>query len=287
MPMLYTRFTSQNMVGHTFILVPKSAPQLLEALREIAKEESASGNPVSVIASNAVDTITCYRHFTAIPAFNLNWTPQAELVYESALLQHSHEELHSSETHNGIPWQVYPNLQPMSTRGSTLFGCSNPRETELTQQAEGLFQWALKIPGMTRYESHGDIRYYSIALLPQAYRPDESLFIRLYREPPVFIPDIREEIKRSAAAIADGLFLPNLTTDENLLDALAAQGIPCEYRSLNIAPLLTYYPANEAPNDWPETVAATMLRKLPSILPALEGTLMVLDALYSRKRSSL
>lgn len=281
--------TTEDLKGHTYLMVPEEAQDLVRALQEVAAANAmAQGDAVTVCTSHSSDTIACYRQFTSIPAYLLKWTQNAENDYEHGLRTPAGNGLHMSQTVGGKRWSNFPNLLPRSTWQLQPIPHKNEREAALADKAEDLFVRARAIQGVTTYEMAGVTKTYSVFVLPQQYRPAAEMFKKLDLLTGAERQAQWEAIVASAQAIAQQLCNQYTFKSENaVLTTLTENGIVCKEQPLNASPVLSYFPTNEEPENWYEYIAGTMLRKLPDTMYELEGSLLVLEALQPLVKAKL
>lgn len=281
--------TPENFNGHTYLLVPKTCPHLFEELEKIAALRATVGNTVQVCTSEGSDRITCYRQYTSIPAFKLAWTCKAETDYEKDISSAAGIGTHMSETVGGMMWKNFPNLLPLSSWGevpTTGHRYGNPREAALAHSAESMFQQAkeLKLTTAMRDAAGTPNMVYDVDVLPAQYRPDARLFQDLelcqpgseqYRARMAAIDASAEELAKALYAMC-----PNWAEAESVPAGLRAAGVAFEKRKLHFpGSVLTVGPADVAPENWDEIMAACMLRKLPDTMTDLHATELVIGKL--------
>lgn len=289
--------TDDNFNGHTYLLVPKTCPHLQEALCDVAKVHATPGNAVQVCTSEGADRITCYKQYTSIPAFKLAWVCKAEKNYEQEIATAAGVGTHMSETVGGKLWKNFPNLLPMSTWPLVPVpghDYSNSREKALADSASDMFRRAkaLKLTTAKKDAAGTDNLVYDVRILPRAYRPDVNLFkaMELCPAGTELYKQRMEAIDAAAEKIAMNLFSmnPNWTDASDLPAHLEKANVAFEQRQLHFSSsVLTVGPADEAPADWDEQMAACMLRKLPETMTDLNATLMVMDKLEALAKKSV
>ena len=288
-PMVYLTpmgLTADNFNGHTYLMVPQSAPHLCEELRKIAAQKSTLSNAVKVCTSFATDIISCYRQYTSIPAFKLSWALDAEKAYETDMQTVAGYGTHMSETAGGRRWLNFPNLLPKSTWSILSEPYSNNREAALADKADVLFNKAMEL-SMTTGKIQGVNTtnvVYEVRVLPAQFRPDEMMFKELD-----ILQDGSPEKREKLAALdnaaqdcANKLFatVGNWQSAKELCIDLEKAGVAFSTRELNFPNgVLTYTPGDPKPENWDEYMAACMLRKLPETMQDLESTIMVMDKL--------
>ena len=269
-PMLFTnhRLSAEDLAGRTYLMVPRGAKELLHQL-EVVVDDNYHINQVYVCTSHCCDTITAYRHFTAVPAFLLEWTQQAEREYEACLATPMGYGIHLSPKLRDLP-----SLLPQSTWQRRSY---NLREEVLANKAAELFARARRFPGLTvRTSFHGGgSEFFTVSVLPEELRCPAA--------PDASSPEAhseRELALEKAQRLARCLFENGeFHSRESIVRTLTTMGIPWETWELRNAPVLSYHPPEKTPDTWCEDLAATLLRKLPNVMTALEGTLPVLEAL--------
>ena len=268
---------ASNLMPKMYLMVPEEARELVNALQAVANARAgADGIQVCVCTSHSSDTIACYCQFNSIPAFMLRWTQRAEAEYEHGLRTEAGYGLHMSQTVGGKRWSNFPNLLPRSTWERQPEAHNNEREAAIAEKANNLFARARAIPGVTDYVAVGGTTTYKVFVLPQQYRPAAEMFKKLDVLKGAEQQAQWDAIVASAQSIAQQLCDQYTFTSENaILETLAKKGIACKEQPLNASPVLSYFPANEEPENWFETVAGMMLRKLPDTMYDLEGTLLV------------
>lgn len=275
--------------AHTYLMVPECAPNLLAELTRIAAGAPA-GLQVKVCSSMASDRISCYKQYTSIPAFKLDWVCSAEEDYERDIQTAAGIGVHMSETVGGNQWKIFPNLLPMSS-WSVLpkINYNNSRERALAERAASLFDQAHRLNLTIVMQNVAGIQNldYSIMVLPREYRPNDALFRDLDR-----CVDGTEVKRQKLAAIeadaenrASALFakVGNWQTDAQVPTDLANAGVAFEKRPLAFSDsILTVGPNDTKPVNWDEYMAKCMLRKLPNVMNEVNGTVMVMEKLMAK-----
>lgn len=282
--------TSDDLTGHTYLMVPASAKNLYSKLKEIVKINNR--RETSVCESMADDRIVCYRHYSGIPAYKLAWIRIAETVYEKKLFTEVGEGLHMSETVGGRRWMNFPNLLPKSSWEmlSTAYHC--PRERVLADQAEKLFEEArkLKLAVARDTTNNGSQPIYFVDTLPAQFRPDENLFKQLECTPDKEVADsIRKKIDEEAAACAGELYkkVKKWKNANNIVEDLRDAGVQFERTKLEFSLTVMSQESDEKRENWDETIAACLLRKLPGIMSDLDATELVIEHLKAMLDKSL
>lgn len=275
--------------AHTYLMVPECTPNLFAELTKIAAGAPA-GLQVKVCTSMASDRVSCYKQYTSIPAFKLDWVCAAEEDYERDIKTAAGVGVHMSETAGGNQWKLFPNLLPMSC-WSLLpkTNYDNPRERALAERAATLFDHtrSLKLTSVMQNVAGVENLDYSIKVLPKAYRPDDALFRDLDRC--VEGSDLKKQklaaIEEDAEKRAAALFakVANWQTDAQVPTDLANAGVAFEKRDLAFSDsILTVGPNDDKPENWDEYMAKCMLRKLPNVINEVNGTVMVMEKLMAK-----
>ena len=278
-----------NFAANCYLFVPKSTPNLLAELTNIAALHGVGGGvQVKVFPSDSVDTISAYSQYTSIPAFKVSWVAKAEPNYEDSLHVGT-PGLHMSETAEGRLWKDFPNLIPKSAWSQvSVPGCpiyTNKREESLAQLAKDTFDAANEL-GLAIGSDHGNMTDYTVSTINPAYRPNDQL----YKDIEIAVGDgkdkardrLRVEVERCAQTLFE--LLPADTAADDIVNTLKARGISFSDRGLNPAGNNLSIPAYEAPNypDWSEYIAGCMLRKLPDTMNDLRGTVDVISCLAQK-----
>ena len=289
-----TGLTSNDFNGHTYLLVPECAPNLYAELKSLASNAPA-GNEIKVCTSLAADRISCYKQYTSIPAFKLAWVCRAESDYEKGLVTPAGIGVHMSETSGGNQWRNFPNLLPRSTwkmlPKSNYF---NDRENKLADRSVTLFTDAAKLNLTTGRQAVAGTPNltYTVKVLPVAYRPDDALFRELDRclDGSANQRRMLADIDASAEACANALFakIPNWTSAANIPMTLEDAGLDLKERELFYPDsILNVGPADKKPEGWDEYMAQCMLRKMPTVINELSGTVMVMKKLHAMVTKSV
>lgn len=282
--------TANDFNGHTYLMVPRCAPNLLQELKKIAKEQASSNDAVKVCESFAPDRISCYKQYSSIPAFKLEWTLRAEEAYEKIILTTAGYGIHMSETAGGLQWKNFPNLLPRSTWPALTKPYRNPREEALDQLAQDLFVKGDKLGLMLSQRAVGGTQniIYIAQLLPEQYRPDALLYkeLDLCREGSDMQKQKLAEIDAAATACAEALYqaVAEWSSPDQIRQQLENAGVKFLPRNLwfpNVIMTVGPTDKNVRP-DWDEYMAACMLRKLPTAMYELEGTVVVMEKLLSK-----
>lgn len=285
---------SNDFNGHTYLLVPETAPNLYAELKTLAAGAPA-GNQVKVCTSLASDRISCYKQYTCIPAFKLAWVCAAEADYEKGIKAVTGVGVHMSETAGGNQWRNFPNLLPRSTwKMLPKADYFNSREAKLADRAETLFNDAMKLDltvGRQAVAGTPNLTY-SVKVLPAEYRPDDMLFREVDRliDGSADLQRKLAEIERSAESCAAALFtkLAKWDSTENIPLTLQDNGVAFVERELFFADsVLTVGPADRKPEGWDEYMAQCMLRKLPTVTNEVNGTVMVMKKLFEKVQKSV
>ena len=279
--------TADDLNGHTYLMVPKTAPNLCKELRAIASMRSTADNKVDVFTSFASDVVSCYRQYTSIPAFKLQWTQVAEEHYEKEIQTQAARGTHMSETVGGKRWLNFPNLLPRSVWPLLPNDFHNAREAALAERADQLFDSGKKLGLMIPEIMPTIAGYYryTAKLLPAEFRPDDNL----YRELDTLVEgaDKRDKlaaIDAAAQACANELFkkLPEWTAEaaQDIRNALENAGVAFTATKLHFSQtILTCGPGEPKPENWDDAIAANLLRKLPETMNELDGSVIVLQKL--------
>lgn len=282
-----TGLQPEDFNAHTFLMVPECAPNLYKELRNLAATAPA-GLQVDVCTSMASDRISCYKQYTSIPAFKLEWVCEAEQAYERDLPTEAAEGVHMSDTVGGNQWRNFPNLLPRSTWQSVAVeNYFNKRENNLANRADTLFDQATNLALTTSMLTASGTQNleYSVKVLAPQWRPGDDLFRDVDR-----CPDGTDEKRRKLDAIekkaqecAMKLFqLTRWESAENIPGQLEAAGVTFEKNDLFFAgTVLTVSPGDVRPDDWDAYMAKCMLRKLPDVMDELSGTVMVMEKLMA------
>lgn len=275
--------------AHTFLMVPERAPNLHKELTRIAAGAPA-GLQVKVCTSMASDRVSCYKQYTSIPAFKLDWVCSAEYDYEKDIKTAAGVGVHMSETAGGNQWKNFPNLLPRScwhlVPKANYF---NPREDVLATQAAQLFDRAkdLKLTAAMHSVAGLNVLDYNVMVLPRALRPDDALFRDLDRC--VEGSDLKKQklaaIDEKAEQCANALFakVSGWQTDAQVPTDLANAGVTFETRALFFSDSIhTVGPADERPENWDEYMAQCELRRLPNVMNEVNGTVMVMEKLMAK-----
>lgn len=281
---LVTGLTEDDFNGQSMMLVPEQAPHLKQELENLAK---MNGNKTKVYSSGAIDRISCYVMYTAIPAFKFKWVQRAEKDYEDKI---STVGLHMSETTGGNQWRDFPNLLPKSTwEGLSIGKYSNPREAVLAERAEKLFQEANRLNLTKSVPLVGtDVLQYSILSMSAELTPDTKLFkefdVRNTPNANEETVEKREQIWKQIEAVAlekaRTLFtsVPSWVGVQNITAELVKYNKDLftehELRTTNAVLAVPAKPAG-----WDEYIAACFLRKMPDLMVAMRGTVQVMLAL--------
>lgn len=285
---------SNDFNGHTYLLVPETAPNLYAELKTLAASAPA-GNQIQVCTSLASDRISCYRQYTCIPAFKLDWVCQAEADYEKGIKTVAGVGVHMSETAGGNQWRNFPNLLPRSTwKMLPKADYFNSRESKLADRAETLFNDAMKLDltvGRQAVAGTPNLTY-SVKVLPAEYRPDDMLFREVDRliDGSADLQRKLAEIESSAESCATALFTKLAKWDSavNIPQTLQDNGVGFIERELFFADsVLTVGPADHKPEGWDEYMAQCMLRKLPTVTNEVNGTVMVMKKLFAKVQKSV
>lgn len=274
--------------AHTFLMVPECAPNLYKELKNLAANAPA-GLQVDVCTSMATDRISCYKQYTSIPAFKLEWVCAAEQAYENDLPTNASEGVHMSDTVGGNQWRNFPNLLPRSTWDSVAVAhYFNARENNLANRADVLFDQAVALRLTTSMLANGGAKglEYSVKVLPTQWRPSDDLFRDVDR-----CPNGSEEkrskmatIEQKAQECAQRLFgqITQWESAENVPDQLEKAGMAFEENNLFFAGSVMSVAGGDArPENWDEYMAKCMLRKLPNVMNELSGTVMVMEKLMA------
>lgn len=278
--------------AHTYLMVPEKANNLYEELKNLAANR-AGNLQVDVCTSMASDRISCYKQYTSIPAFKLNWVCDAEEDYERDLTSIAGIGSHISETAGGNQWKTFPNLLPRSTwRMLPKTNYDNPRERGIAERADSLFDRSqeLKLTSVMANVAGAQNLDYSVDVLPVQYRPKDELFRDLDR-----CIEGSDELKEKLAAIdADAEQCANelfsmvkdwgaATEDKSVPKALTQAGVGFQKRALAFSvSILTYGPNAKKPEGWDEYMAKCMLRKLPDVMNEVNGTVMVMEKVVAK-----
>lgn len=275
--------------AHTYLMVPQCAPNLYNELCQIASNASA-GLAVNVCTSMASDRISCYKQYTSIPTFKLEWVCAAESDYETLLKTTAAAGIHMSETEGGKQWRNLPNLLPKSSWSIVPTPrYENSREKALALRAEELFDRANSLNLVTPMHQVSGIANFvhSIKVLPKAFRPDDKLFQNLdqyvdgsaAKEQRLAI--INEAVEKHATELYAKV--SNWESDTNIAAALETIGFVFESHDLHFPGcVMTVGPADSKPADWDEYMAKCMLRKLPDVMNEVSGTVMVMEKLAAK-----
>ena len=284
---------------HTYLMVPEKAKNLLEELQSLAAAQPAGKQP-DVCASYASDRISCYKQYTSIPAYKLQWVSVAEPDYEHEIVTIAGLGTHISETTGGNQWKNFPNLLPKST-WSVLPDSSytNPREGALAQRAEELFDRVRELKMTSSMMHVGGVPnvVYTVQLLPEEYRPSDELYRDLDRctAGSVQQRDKLRQIDADAEDRAKALF----ALVKDWADKLAEEDatVPRVLKEAGVAfgskelvfgdSVLTVGPNDKKPEHWDEYMAKCMLRKLPDTMNQLYGTVMVMEKVMQKVEKSL
>lgn len=274
--------------AHTFLMVPECAPNLYKELKNLAANERA-GLQVDVCTSMATDRVSCYKQYTSIPAFKLEWVCDAEQAYERDLPTAASEGVHMSDTVGGNQWRNFPNLLPRSTWDSVAVAhYFNARENNLANRADALFDQAdslalttsmLAADGAQRLE-------YSVKVLPTQWRPGDDLFRDVDRCPDGSAEKRKklEAIEQKAQECAQKLFgqVAQWESAKDVPGQLAKAGVVFEENNLYFAgSVLSVGSGDVRPEHWDEYMAKCMLRKQPNVMNELSGTVMVMEKLMA------
>ena len=280
---------SSDFNAHTFLMVPERAPNLHKELTKIAAGAPA-GLQVKVCTSMASDRISCYKQYTSIPAFKLDWACSAEHIYEQDIKTAAGVGTHMSETAGGNQWKNFPNLLPKSCWHLVpKANYTNPREAALAAQAAQLFDRAkdLKLTVAMHSVAGLDVLDYKVMVLPKAMRPDDALFRELDRC--VEGSDLKRQklaaIDEKAEQCAAALFtkVSSWQTDTQVPTDLANAGVAFDTRDLFFSDSIhTVGPADERPDNWDEYMAQCELRRLPNVMNEVNGTVMVMEKLMAK-----
>lgn len=286
--------TADNFNGHTYLMVPRSAPHLLSELKQVAAIRSTPANDVKVCESFSRDRVSCYKQYTSIPTFKLDWALRAEKVYEEAVVKPHGIGMHMSETVGGRQWKNFPNLLPMSCWPLLPGAYHNGREATLAAFAHTLTDNALALglaEGKLALAGTQNIEYTAM-LLPASYRPDEQL----YRELDRCIPgsdmerSMLQNINDAAEAAATALFalVGDWESEYDILRTLADAGVDFKRRNLWFSDaILTVGPGESGSAEWDKYIAGCMLRKLPEAMHQLDGTVLVMKKLAAKVHKSV
>lgn len=288
-PMVYLTsrgLDTNDLLGHTYLMVPQTAPHLRQALERVAEQQSTANNQVKVCTSFATDTISCFRQYSSIPAFKLAWAQAAEKAYEEDIRTANGYGTHISETIGGKLWINFPSLLPRSTWEILNTPHSNEREAKLANSSVELFENA-KALGLTTGEqataTHADI-IYTVKVLPAELRPSEELFKKM----DILLEDSAErqymldEIDNSAQECANKLFakVAEWSSVQGIPRVLEEAGVSFASAKLQFAQdILSFFPHASKPEDWDEKMAKDMLRKLPDTMNELNSTILVMQKL--------
>lgn len=279
--------SADNFNGHTYLMVPKNAPHLRDALAAYAKTMATAGNAVQVCDSEGTDRVSCYKQYTSIPAYKLVWAFRAEKVYEEDLNADAGFGMHMSETVGGKLWKNFPNLLPKSTWPVLPDPqYCNVRENKLAVKAEEQFAAAEKL-GLTveKHVAGGSANMeYTVKVLPKQFRPDENLYkeIELYPEGSQMLAMKNQQIEAAALECAKKLYaaVGKWENDKNIGMTLETAGVKLDERKLRFpSSVLSVGPSDALTPDWDKYMAACMLRKLPETMEDLGGTLLVMEQL--------
>lgn len=288
--------TLNDFNGHTYLLVPKSAPHLKLAIENYAKGVNVVGNAVKVCSSEGDESISCYVQYTSIPAFKLRWVSNAEPIYEEDLKTPAGEGMHMSETALGNVWKNFSNLLPESTWPTIPGAVSyfDSREKKLADTAQQLFRDARKMGLTTAYHIAGGAQgvNYDVKILPAAFRPNAELYNDIELCPPdsEVWKNKQANIDAAAEACAQALFakVSGWESDAHVPADLAQNGVAFEERKLHFPGTVMTVGSGDAKRpDWDEYMAGCMLRKLPQTMNDLEGTLLVMGKLVKRVKEYL
>lgn len=280
--------------AHTFLMVPECAPNLYAELARIAAGAPA-GLKVNVCTSMTSDRVSCYKQYTSIPAFKLDWVCAAETNYEQDIRTTAGIGSHMSETAGGNQWKTFPNLLPMSSWNLLPDeDYNNTRERSLAERADHLFDHAsaLKLTYSMLAVSGVDNLVYTVKVLPKALRPDDALFRDLDRcqEGTDVKRKMLDAINADADKHAAALFamVTGWETDTQVPTDLENAGVKFETRDLAFSDsILTTGPNDVKTANWDEYMAKCMLRKLPDVMNEVSGTVMVMDKLMERVSRSV
>ena len=284
-----TGLTPMDFNAHTYLLVPSCAPNLLQELQNVARS-APEGSQVDVCESLSRDRISCYKQYTSVPAFKLQWVCNAEKDYEKGLRSEAGVGLHMSETPGGNLWRNFSNLLPCSSWPilPMVPQYENPRERQLADQAQSLFARAnaLGLISGVRSAAGTDNLQYTARILPEEDRPEDRLFQDLDRslEGSTEQRELLSAIDQAVDLCASRLLARKTQagdrweTAEDLVLQLKDLGLVFGQRPLWFTnSILTVGPADVRPEGWDEYVAGTMLRKMPSVMNELNGSVLVLD----------
>lgn len=282
--------TTDDLTGHTYLMVPASAKNLYRELEKIVKINNLP--ETHVCKSMADDRIVCYRHYSGIPAYKLAWVKTAEHVYEQKLFTAAGVGLHMSETVGGRQWKNIPNLLPKSSWEmlSTPYSCD--RENDLAVQAEKLFEKArtLKLAVARETAFGGTLNIYYVDTLPSEFRPDENLYKQLENTPEGAVADaVRQQINEEAKACAGKLYklVKNWRNSKNIVEDLRDAGVEFTSNRIYFSLTVMSKKAGEQRENWDETIAACLLRKMPSVVSDLDATELVIEHLKAMLDKSL
>lgn len=271
--------------AHTFLMVPECAPNLFKELQNLAASAPA-GLQVDVCTSMATDRISCYKQYTSIPAFKLDWVCVAEQAYERDLPTEAAEGVHMSDTVGGNQWRNFPNLLPRSTwQNVAVDNYSNERENNLANRADTLFDQAAGLALTTSMLTASGTQNleYSVKVLAPQWRPGDDLFRDLDRCPDGPMKRAKlDAIDQKAQECAMALFkkVSRWESAEDVPGQLNAAGVAFTKNDLFFADsILTVGPGDVRPDDWDAHMAKCMLRKLPDVMDELSGTVMVMEKL--------
>lgn len=279
---------AKNFNAHTFLLVPDCAPHLYQALADYVNLHDPE---TKVCQSLSVDRISCYKQYSGIPAFKMEWVLTAEKEYEKIVNTPAGFGLHMSETAGGKLWKNFPGLLPRSTWKTLSQVYSNPREAVLADKAEDQFAEARKLGIAASNIQEGSNQIYHVKLLPAEFRPGEDVYKHLDYAIPgsAFEKEQLKAIAAVAEKCAGDLFTKVAPWDsaDKLVAELAGAGVTFEQRELRFPDtVLSKTDADNIP-DWDEKVASYMLRKLPETMSDLDGTLQVMKLLEEKVRRSV
>lgn len=289
--------TMNNFNGHNMLLIPQAAPNLFRYIN--AELASRDGSDKLVVAKSLVDDrISCYAHYTGIPAYMFGWVERGEADYE-AYLNSDNVGLHISETRHGEQWANFPNLLVESI-WPKLPPYKNDREKNICDNARDIFGRA-KALGLAIERAAADavagseLYFYEMFALPAVYQPARQLI----KDVDIEIsgtPAHKEAEKKLAEAVelkAEELF--KLCEDWAAEETVAPENIygvlvetlhiqpankKLSFTNTKLSPLTG--PNRPKPENWEETLAAKLLRTVPNFMDDMRASVMVLEKLYEK-----
>lgn len=276
----------QNSFDGTYsMLIPAQAPALKNAVEQKIRT-LPNANCIKVYNSAASDRVSCYSQHVTIPAFKFKWVCTAEPIYEGAVATNK-EGLHLSTSIYGRQWKNFPNLLPQSTWSQVSTDGTpyvDQREAGINKMAHELFYEALKL-GLAYGKSDSGNFIYTVKLLPDEMRPEESLYKELeqLKKGTTTYKNKQAEIDNKADEVAKELFSRFDSMPDEPIDVLETklaedERVHFDNKKLFINDMIAAYGAvaTDVPSDWSEEFASLVLRKLPETMISLRGTLDVI-----------